>query len=276
MTVINMESRITKRLSQLKEEGKKAFIPFITAGYPSLAETEKLILNLAKWGCSVIELGMPFSDPMADGPVIQKANEHALKGGVTLDQIVALVKKVRKKTQVPILLMGYYNPIFKYGLEKFAQDAHDAGVDGLLVVDLPVEEAGPLRSALEDKPIDIIYLMTPTSSEARMKLVSKHGSGFVYYVSYTGVTGNKTFKSHEVKKQIKKIRKHVTLPINVGFGISTPEQVAQLAPVADGVVVGSALIKIIEKIDDNELYDFHLKQTIEQMRRALGSEGLGA
>ncbi|MBU0506212.1 MAG: tryptophan synthase subunit alpha [bacterium] len=262
-------SRITDKLNKIKEEGSKAFIPFITAGYPCLEETEKLILNFAKWGCSVIELGVPFSDPMADGPVIQKANDQALENGVTLEQIIALVKKVRQKTQVPILLMGYYNPLFQYGLDRFAKDAHDAGVDGVLIVDLPVEEVMPLKEAIGEFPIDIIYLLTPTSSESRIKLVAGQGSGFVYYVSYTGITGDKSFKPSEVKKQIKRIRKHITLPINIGFGISTPEHVAQLAPVADGVVVGSALIKIIEKIAANELYDFHLKQTIEQMIRAL-------
>mgnify|MGYP000199729563 CR=1 FL=1 len=242
-----MKSRISNKLSQLKKSGQKAFVPFITAGDPNLSTTEKLIYTLEKSGASVIELGMPFSDPMADGPTIQKANERALKKGCTLKKILDLVKKVRKNSQIPILLMGYYNPVFQYGLKKFAQDCAKSGVDGLLIVDLPAEEAGPLRDAIKGKPIDIIYLITPTSDEKRLKLIKRYGSGFAYYVSFTGITGANRLNVSQVKQKLKTVRKHIKLPINIGFGISTPEHVRSLAPLADGVVVGSALIKRIEK-----------------------------
>ncbi len=240
-------SRITKKLNFLKKSKKKAFIPFITAGFPNLKTTEELIYEFDRLGCSVIELGVPFSDPMADGPVIQKAGEIALKNGVTLDKILKLVKKVRKKTQIPILLMGYYNPILQYGLTKFAKEAKASGVDGVLVVDLPIEESKDLERALKKYPIDIIYLLTPTSEVDRIKLVKKHGSGFVYYVSYTGTTGTRSVDPKDIKKNIQRIKKHIKIPINIGFGISKPEHVKKLAPLADGVVVGSAIIKVIEK-----------------------------
>ncbi len=248
-----MKSRITKKFRELKKSGLKAFIPFITAGDPDLKTTEKIIFALEAAGASIIELGVPFTDPMADGVAIQKSYERALKKGVTLKSILALVKRVRKKSQIPILLMGYYNPILSYGLEKFAADALASGVDGLLVVDLPVEESGDLKVALKNKPIDLIYLLTPTSTPSRVALVSRQGSGFIYYVSMTGVTGASTLDTQAVSRQVAMIKKSVTLPVCVGFGISTPAHVKKLAPAADGVVVGSALIKIIETARGNKL-----------------------
>lgn len=241
-----MKSRITKKLEVLKKNGGKAFIPFITAGDPDLKTTEALIHTLAAAGATLIELGVPFSDPMADGPVIQKSGERALKKGVTLAKIFSLVERVRKKTQIPILLMGYYNPIFKYGHEKFAADAVKAGVDGVLVVDLPAEEAGELRVALKGKPIDMIYLLAPTSDEKRLDLVARYGRGFIYYVSLTGITGAGHLDPQAVAKNLEKVREKIRLPIMIGFGISTPTQVKALAPAGDGVVVGSALVRLID------------------------------
>ncbi|MBI4411750.1 MAG: tryptophan synthase subunit alpha [Deltaproteobacteria bacterium] len=244
-------SRISKTFKRLQREGRKALIPFITAGDPNLATTEKLVAVLEKAGADIIELGVPFSDPMADGPVIQKASERALKKGVTLQQILSLVKKVRKKSQIPILLMGYYNPVFIMGEENFASCAFVAGVDAVLIVDLPPEEAGGLRKALRKNKIDLIHLLAPTSDEGRIVKAAKNGSGFIYYVSLTGVTGAKLkvtasgAPAAEISDQLKRIRKHTKLPLAVGFGISTPEQARELAKIADGVVVGSALVKII-------------------------------
>lgn len=242
-----MISRINKKLSLFKKQGHKAFVPFIMAGDPSLAITEKLIYTLEKSGATLIELGMPFSDPMADGPVIQQAGERALKKNTTLKAILDLVKRVRHKTQIPILLMGYYNPILQYGVEKFAQDAARSGVDGALVVDLPIEESHDLRIALKKNGLNLIFLLAPTSDEKRAKLAGRFGTGFVYYVSLTGVTGAKNLDSGDVGLQIKKLREHVKLPILVGFGVSKPEHVRKLSPLADGVVVGSALVDLIHR-----------------------------
>ncbi|HBF13935.1 MAG TPA: tryptophan synthase subunit alpha [Deltaproteobacteria bacterium] len=238
-------SRISKTFRQLKKEGRKALIPFITAGDPSLKETEKLIFTLEKAGVDIIELGVPFSDPMADGAVIQAASERALKKKVTLSDILNLVARVRKKTQIPILLMGYYNPIFVMGEETFAQKAAQSGVDALLIVDCPPEESHSLRKALRIHSIDLVYLLAPTSDEKRIKLATQNASGFIYYVSLTGVTGAKLQVTDEIKAQVDKIRAVKKIPVCVGFGISTPNQAAQIAPLADGVVIGSVLVNLI-------------------------------
>ena len=244
-------SRIKGTFRNLQRAGKKALIPFITAGDPSLSVTEKLVDTLEKAGADIIELGVPFSDPMADGPVIQKASERALKKGTTLAQILSCVEKIRKKSQIPILLMGYYNPVFVMGHENFANRAVQAGVDAVLIVDLPPEEAGDLRKCLRKRKIDLIHLLAPTSDEERIVKAAKSGSGFIYYVSLTGITGAKLNITTsgapvaEISNQLRSIRKHTQLPLAVGFGISTPAQARQVALAADGVVVGSALVKII-------------------------------
>lgn len=226
---------------------KKSFVTFLTAGDPDLATTEKLVLELVKAGVDLVELGIPFSDPMADGPVIQRASERALKNGVTASKVLQLVSRLRHKIQVPLVLMGYYNPILQYGLKKFARDAAKAGVNGILVVDLPVEESAPFKKELSAHHIDLIFLVTPTSTTGRLQLVQKHGSGFVYYVSLAGVTGAAHIDVDNVKKNLARIRKIITHPILIGFGISKPEHVKKLMPVADGVIVGSALIAEMEK-----------------------------
>lgn len=242
-----MKSRITKKLAALGKQGGKAFVPFIMAGDPSLATTEKLIYTLEKSGATLIELGVPFSDPMADGPVIQQAGERALKKKTTLKAILTLVKRVRQKTQIPILLMGYYNPILQYGLQKFSEDAARSGVDGVLVVDLPIEESRELRTALKKRGLNFVFLLAPTSDEGRAQLAGRWGSGFVYYVSLTGVTGAQSLNASDVGAQIQRLRRHVKPPILIGFGISKPEHVRKLSPLADGVVVGSALVDLIHR-----------------------------
>lgn len=242
-----MNSRIRKTFQRLRKTQHKALIPFITAGDPSLAVTRKLVPELATAGADIIELGVPFSDPMADGPVIQRADERALKHGTSLREILKLVKEVRKTTQVPILLMGYYNPILSYGLKSYAEVAQQAGVDATLVVDLPPEEAGPLKKELRRVGIDLIFLLTPTSDAERIRLVARQASGFVYFVSMTGVTGGALRHQEEIAAKVREIKRHIKLPVVIGFGISKPAQARQMAKIGDGVVIGSALVGHLER-----------------------------
>jgi tryptophan synthase alpha chain len=246
-------SRISCKFEQLKREGRKALITFITAGDPSLALTEQLVPQMAAAGADIIELGIPFSDPMADGPTIQLSSERALSGGTNLKAILASVKKIRKVCAVPILLMGYCNPVLAFGLEKFCCAAADAGVDAVLLVDLPPEEAGELVSFTKAHGLDFISLLTPTSDISRIKKIKKYGSGFIYYVSVAGVTGARTSVAEDIGLMIEKIRLEASLPVAVGFGISSPEQAGSVAKLADGVVVGSALVKLFEKYKGDEL-----------------------
>lgn len=246
-------SRIADRFKTMKERGEKALVTFVTAGDPDLATTEQVVLELERAGADLIELGMPFSDPMADGPTIQFSSERALAAGTTLPKILDLVTRLRARTQVPIVLMGYFNPIFAYGAERFAFDAAQAGVDALLVVDLPPEEAAELKSATDSCGLDMIFLLTPTSDSSRMESVARQGSGFIYYVSVTGVTGARSAVADTLAARVTEVREALDLPLVVGFGISTPEQAGQVAKVADGVVVGSALVKYFEKYSGAEL-----------------------
>ncbi|BCG46109.1 Tryptophan synthase alpha chain [Citrifermentans bremense] len=245
--------RISDRFASLKERGEKALVTFVTAGDPDLATTEKVVLELERAGADLIELGVPFSDPMADGPTIQLSSDRALASGTTLPAILELVTRLREKTQVPIVLMGYFNPIFAYGSERFAFDAAQAGVDALLVVDLPPEEAAELKGATDSCGIDLIFLLTPTSDASRIASVRRQGSGFIYYVSVTGVTGARSAVADTLAARVTEVRGALELPLVVGFGISTPEQAQEVARMADGVVVGSALVKYFEKYQGAEL-----------------------
>lgn len=246
-------SRIAGAFAELKRNGKKALVTFITAGDPDLAATEELIPLLAESGADIIELGVPFSDPMADGPTIQLSSERALAAGTTLPKILATVKSVRALTQVPIVLMGYFNPILSYGLERFAADAAAAGVDGVLLVDLPPEEAGEFKACADRHGIDVIFLLTPTSDATRIRTVARQARGFIYYVSVTGVTGVRSGVEESVAGNVATIKARITVPVAVGFGIATPEQAARVADVADGVVVGSAIVKLFETCTGDEL-----------------------
>jgi tryptophan synthase alpha chain len=248
-------TRIGKKFAQLKKEGRKALITFVTAGDPDLALTERLIPSMAAAGADIIELGMPFSDPMADGPTIQLSSERALAGGTTLAAILAMVKRVRQVCDVPILLMGYFNPVFIFGQERFCREAAAAGVDGVLLVDLPPEEAGEFSRLAKGAGVDLISLLTPTSDPSRMEKVKRVGSGFIYYVSVAGVTGARSTVATDIGSMVEKIRSRASLPVAVGFGISTPDQAAQVAGVADGVVVGSALVKLFEQHGGDELLE---------------------
>ena len=244
-------NRINKKFKELKDENKKGFIAYITAGDPSLEVTEQLVAEFEKSGVDIVELGVPFSDPMADGLTNQKAAERALKNGVTLKKILDLVRKIRTKSQIPIVLFTYLNPVFRYGWIEFSKDAAEAGVDGVLVLDLPVESSLEEKKMLELDGIEMIYLLAPTSSDKRIKLIAKNAGGFIYYVSRTGVTGVKDTVEESVGPMVSKIREHSKLPVAVGFGISKPEHVKEVGKYADAVVVGSAIVKQIEKNMDN-------------------------
>jgi tryptophan synthase alpha chain len=241
----------------------------MTAGDPSLAATKRLIASLEKGGADIIELGVPFSDPMADGPVIQRASERALRQGATLKKILNLVAQVRKKgTKSPILLMGYYNPILAYGLKEYARDAARAGVDATLVVDLPPEESAELDRELKKAGIDLIYLLTPTSDAERIGLVARRARGFLYFVSITGITGAALRLEKEIQEKVGEIRRRTRLPIAVGFGISKPAQAAKIAKFADGVVVGSALVSLIAG-SSSERLGFAVERFARRMRLGL-------
>lgn len=238
-------NRLDATFQRLKDKGEKALIAYIMAGDPSLQDTEQLVLGLERSGADVIELGVPFSDPIADGPVIQQAAERALRSGTSLRRILTMVAGLRRQTQIPLVLMAYYNTIHAYGEQDFCRDAAQAGVDGLIVPDMPVEESGPLKDRAEEAGLDLIFLLAPTSTPARRALVAKASKGFIYYVSLTGITGAKLTDLGSVEDNVKRIRKVTRVPISVGFGVATPEDAARIAAVADGVIVGSAIVKQI-------------------------------
>ena len=238
-------SRISATFERLRQKKEKALIPFITAGYPDLGTTRRLIFQFEQCGADLLELGVPFSDPMADGPVIQHASEIALARGTSLERILGLVKTVRRKSSIPVILMGYYNPFFKFGLKAFTRAAKEAGVDGLLIVDLPPEEAVEMKMHTDRAGLDLIFLLAPTSGPERINSIVKHASGFIYYVSLTGVTGVRSTLDRTIRNQLETIRMKSPLSIGVGFGISTREHSKTVSQWADAVVVGSALIKII-------------------------------
>lgn len=239
-------SRIDDVFQKLQERGDKALIPFITAGDPDLPTTAELIKVLAGAGADLIELGVPFSDPMADGPTIQAASERALAGGTTLVKILELVAAVRRETSIPLVLMGYYNPVFRYGAERFAQDAARAGVDALLLVDLPPEEVGEISAAVQAAGLALITLLAPTTPRERMRQLAAAAQGYIYYVSMTGVTGAQKISPADIRAAVEELKTMTAVPVGVGFGITTAEDAASVGEFADGVVVGSALVRIIE------------------------------
>jgi len=240
--------RISAAFDTLRSRGEKGFIPFITAGDPDLATTEELLIELAQVGATVIELGVPFSDPMADGPVIQRASERALKHDLGLDEILAMVSRVRDRIATPIILFSYFNPLLQYGIERLAKQAASSGIDGVLVTDLTPEEGASFESALRASGLDMIYLVAPTSTDARLELIAKQASGFIYAVSRAGVTGTRENVSAEAEKLVNRLRQYSSLPVAVGFGISTRDQVVDVQKYADAVVVGSAIVQELERV----------------------------
>lgn len=239
--------RIEDKFNELKKRNEKALIAFISAGDPDTETTKDLVLRMEKSGADIIELGIPFSDPLADGPTIQKSYLRALKKGVSLNKILKIVKEMRQKTDCPLILMSSYNPIYRYGENKFIGDAVSAGVDGVIIPDLPPEESDNLLNLSNKKGLDTIFLLAPTSNEERIKLVCKRSRGFIYYISVTGITGARKLLSKDIESMIKRIRRVTPLPLAVGFGISTPRQAKEIASCADGIIVGSAIVRIIEK-----------------------------
>ncbi len=240
-------TRIAQTFARLKQDGKKGFVPFITAGDPDLETTRDLILELDRAGATVIELGVPFSDPMADGPVIQRASERALRHHFGLTEILQTITEARKQTDVPIVLFSYFNPLLQFGIEKLAREGKAAGVDGILLTDLAPEEAGRFAAMLRAHEIDMIFLVAPTSTDERLRMVAERASGFIYAVSRTGVTGARAEMSVEAEKLVGRVRRFSDLPVAVGFGISKPDQIADVWRYADAAVVGSAIVEEIEK-----------------------------
>ena len=236
-------TRIEQRFKDLRKAGRTGFVAYITAGDPDLNTTHQVVLELDRRGVDVLELGVPFSDPLADGPVIQEASQRALAAGATLEGVLSMVAELRAETEIPIVLFTYYNPIHRYGVERFVKRAADVGVDGVLMLDLPPEEGGDYKAQMDVHGLDTIFLMTPTTRDDRMKMIVSHTRGFVYYVSRTGVTGERDFLADEIQNKVSAICEHTDMPIAVGFGISTPEHVSEIARYADAVVVGSAIVR---------------------------------
>ncbi len=244
------DNRIDRTFAGLRVRGEKALIPYVMLGDPDVETTEALALAAATAGADLLEIGIPFSDPLADGPVLQRAAERALTQHVTLADALALVRRLRAKTQIPLIFMTYYNLIFQYGDVRLANEAAAAGVDGLIVPDLPPEEAGVLDTAARAAGLHLIYLIAPTTPPARINVIAERAGGFLYYVSLTGITGSKLPALDEVGQGVARIKRVTDLPVAVGFGVSTPEEAGRIARVADGVIVASALIKRLQAQPD--------------------------
>ncbi len=240
-------NRIDAKFRELKKAGRKAFIPYITAGDPDMRTTAEVVRALERAGADIVELGIPFSDPMADGPTIQRAIQRSLNGGCTVKKVLTLVKALRKDVKVPLVFMTYFNIVYNYGTGRFLRDAKAAGADGLIVPDLPMEEAGEVSKEAGRAGQAVILLAAPTTPVGRFRKIAACSQGFIYYVSLTGVTGARKALSAELKKNVKKLKRTTKKPICVGFGISAPAQAGDIARAADGVIVGSAIIGAIEK-----------------------------
>lgn len=272
------QGRIVAKFAELRGRDEAALIPYIVAGDPNLDRTAELVLELEARGADLIELGVPFSDPMADGPANQRAAARGLAAGATLPAILSMVTELRTRTQIPIILFGYYNPIFHYGCERLCADAARAGIDGLLVVDLPPEEAPELARPARAAGLDIIYLLAPTTPLERSRIIARSASGFLYYVSVAGVTGARTDLAHDLRANVRDLRTVTSLPIGVGFGISTAVQAREVASFADAVVVGSAISLMIETYANSDrlveiVGDFagKLKHAMRELRAGAAS-----
>jgi tryptophan synthase alpha chain len=242
------QSRITATFARCKDESRTALMPFVSAGYPTMDIAEQVIVSVIEAGADLIEIGTPFSDPLADGSTVQRTSQVALDNGTRLKDCIALAKRIRDRgIDTPLMLMGYFNPILRYGLDRYAADCAAAGVDGFIVPDLPIESSASLRDAAQEHGIDLIFMLAPTSTEERMKKVGELGSGFVYCVSVTGVTGARQQLSASLGDYMARARQHIDLPLAVGFGISTPEHVQEVAKVADGAIVASAMINYTDQ-----------------------------
>ena len=267
-------NRIDQTFQRLHEKGGKALIPYVMSGDPSLESTADLVVELERSGADLIELGVPFSDPIADGPVIQRADTRSLKSKTSLKNILALVSdlRVRRRVRIPIILMTYYNPVLKFGEDRFVKEASAAGVDGLILPDLPPEEASGHLDSAKRAGLELIFLLAPTSTPERIKKVVSASAGFLYYVSLTGITGSKLQEVGAIEKQLRRIRRSTALPIAVGFGISNPEQASAVARLADGVIVGSAIVKMIEQHGDRPDLPAVIGKFVKELKKAVNDE----
>ncbi len=262
-------TRIGKRFEALRKARKTGFVAYITAGDPDLATTRKLVPELERRGVDILELGVPFSDPLADGPEIQRASQRALRHRVSISDVLDLVADLRQETEIPIVLFTYFNPMHRYGLKRLVDRAAEAGVDGILALDLPPEEAADYKDLMSERGMDTIFLIAPTSGEERIRRIASHTSGFVYYVSRTGVTGERDSLEETLGDRVAAIRRHTSQPVAVGFGISTPEQSREVAGYADAVVVGSAIVRrIAERHGDPDLVS-HIGAFVEELAQPL-------
>ena len=265
--------KIEKTLRDLREKKKKGLIIYIAAGDPDLETTEQLVYTIAEAGADIIELGIPFSDPLADGPTIQQASQRALNGKVTIPKILSTIEKIRKKSSVPIALMTYYNPIFYYGLDRFVAGSKAVGVDGLIVPDLPLEESKELRDITERLEIELISFIAPTSTSERIDAITKVAQGFIYCVSVMGVTGTRENLSLDVAEMIRKIRPYTDVPLAIGFGISNAKQAKEMIKYSDAIIVGSAVVKIIENYqNDLSVLLGQVRSFVKSLKEAITEE----
>src|SRR5438552_9038600 len=260
-------TRITELFARLKRDGRKGFIAYITAGDPTPDRTPDLVDALERGGADLIELGVPFSDPIADGPVIQRAGYRALQAGTTVAKVLDIAREIRTRSEIPLLLFTYLNPVMRYGLEKLAADAKAGGIDGCLLTDASVEEAGAYIPVMRSAGLDTVFLAAPTSTPRRLKLVAEYSTGFVYLVSRTGVTGERDSISSSVAPLIRSMREITKLPLAVGFGVATPEHVAEIGSQAEAVAVGSAIMRLIEQNSGNASLEIQLESFVRELKR---------
>jgi tryptophan synthase alpha chain len=265
-------NKIDLLFGRLRRERKKALIVYITAGDPSLQATERLILEIEKSGADLIELGIPFSDPLADGPTIQKASQRALAGGVTVRSILAMARGIKGKVSLPLVFMTYYNLVMQYGVKEFIKDAKSAGIEGIIIPDLPPEEAVELIRMGKKENFSTIFLAAPTSSPVRLKIISAKSTGFIYYVSLTGVTGARQRLPRDIVEHVKRLKRLTRKPVCVGFGISGAGQAGRIASIADGVIVGSAIVKIMEKYKGSKELYRKVSSFVSKLARAVHSQ----
>jgi len=265
------QERIGERFSRLLSEGNRALITYVMAGDPDRDRSAAVVRALAEAGADLIELGMPFSDPLADGPAIQAAGQRALARGFLPDDLFGLVRDLRRDLDLPILIMTYYNPVYNYGVEKYVRAAEEAGVSGLIIPDVPYEESGPVYEATRDTPIDLVFLAAPTTSRDRMRMLAQRTRGFLYYVSRTGVTGERASLADDLERNLAWIREEVRVPVGVGFGIRDVEQAKMVAGLADGVIIGSAIVRIVEGFGESPELPGRVKEFVRPIADALHS-----
>ena len=262
-------SRIQTRFEEIRKANRKALVTFVTGGDPDLESPRRIFAVIEKSGADIVELGVPFSAPLADGPVIQASSQRSLKSGTSLKKIIRLVADIRKDSQLPIVLMTSFNPVFVYGQQQFVVDTLQAGVDGVIIPDLPPEDSGLLAAYASHKGLDMIYLLAPTSTAKRIQIITERSRGFIYYISLTGTTGVRTSLAGGIGKKVAAIKQTAKLPVLVGFGISGPEQAKNAAEISDGVIVGSAIVKLIEQNSNPEERDKKVSEFVAGIKESI-------